>query len=114
MMLWFTIYQKLFKQSFPFLPCMETCVLPNISAVSARAWVSVQEVQQIPKWGDLGVGLKRGEQFSSKLQSLPALGHRLQKGRASVTTFNPLYSGSPSVADHSEHADFFLSCTKNL
>lgn len=87
---------------------METCVLPNTASVPVQAVVSVQEVQQIPKWGELGVGLKRGEQSSTKLHSLPALGHRLKKGRASVTTSNPLRSGSPSMTDCPEHADFFL------
>lgn len=59
---------------------METCVLPNTRSVSVQAVVSVQEVQQIPKWGDLGVGLKREEQSSTKPHPLPALGHSLKKG----------------------------------
>lgn len=59
---------------------METCVLPNTQSVPVQAVVSVQEVQQIPKWGDLGVGLKRGEQSTTKPHPLPALGHRLKKG----------------------------------
>lgn len=59
---------------------MENCVLPNTQAVPVQAVVSVQEVQQIPKWGDLGVGLKTGAQSSTKAHSLPALGHRLKKG----------------------------------
>lgn len=84
-------------------------MLPNTQSVPVQAVVSVQEVQQIPKWGDLGVGLKRGEQSSTKPHPLPALGHRLKRGRASVTTSNPLCSGSPSMTDRSEHADFFLS-----
>lgn len=41
---------------------METCVLPNSQSVPVQAAVSAQEVQQISKWGDLGVGPKRGEQ----------------------------------------------------
>lgn len=83
-------------------------MLPNTQSVPVQAVVSVQEVQQIPKWGEFGVGLKRGEQSSTKLHSLPALGHWLKKGRVSVTTSSPLSgSGSPSMTDCPEHADFF-------
>lgn len=87
---------------------METYVLPNTQSVPVQAVVSVQEVQQIPKWGHLGVGLKRGEHFSTKPHPLPALGHKLKKGEGvRVSTSNPLCSGSPSTTECSEHADFF-------
>lgn len=55
-------------------------MLPNTQSVPVQAVVSVQEVQQIPKWGDLGVGLKRGEQSTTEHHPLPALGHSLKKG----------------------------------
>ena len=86
---------------------METCVLPNTQSVPLQAAVSVQEVQQIPKWADLGVGLNRGEQSSTKPHPLPALGHRLKKGEGVSHQLQPLRSGSPSMTDRSEHADFF-------
>lgn len=73
-------------------------MLPNTQSVPAQAVVSVQEVQQIPKWRYLGVGLQRREQSSTKPHTLPALGHWLK---------NPMCSGSPSMTDCSELADFF-------
>lgn len=39
--------------------CVCVCVA-QLPSVSVQAVVSVQEVQQIHKWEDLGVGLKRG------------------------------------------------------
>lgn len=47
---------KRIELSFHCLTCMETCALPNTQYVSVQAVVSMQEVQQIPKWGRFGCG----------------------------------------------------------
>lgn len=57
---------------------METCALPNTPPVPVQAAVSVQEVQQIPKTVDLGVG-GGGAGSNTEPHPLPALGHRLKK-----------------------------------
>lgn len=93
---------ELGRLSFHCVACMETCVLPNTQSVPVQAAVSVQEVQQIPKWGDLGVRLKRGAQCYTKAHLLPALGHRLKKGEGVRHPSNPLHFGSPSTTDGSE------------
>lgn len=60
-----------------------------------RQWFQCRRLHKYPNGEIWEWGSKEGGQSSTKPHSLPALGHRLKKGRASATIYNPLGSRAP-------------------